>query len=140
MARPVQRIAKTDYEALAAWRDGLRRFLRFSQDAARAAGLPPQQHQALLAIKGFTGRNHMLIGELATSLQLRHHSVVGLIDRLVRRQLVCRSVAEDDRRQVEVRLTPQGESLVRTLSVAHLEELRRLQPELRRLLRSLRKH
>ena len=94
---PTRRITKSHYELLSALRHALRRFLRFSEEAAHAAGLEPQQHQALLAIKGFPGRDHASIGELAERLQVRHHSAVGLIDRLARRGLVRRAPAAADR-------------------------------------------
>lgn len=139
MAKRSPTITKAHYEALAALRHGLRTFLHFSQEAAAGSGLTPQQHQALLAIKGFPGREHVSVGELAERLHLKHHSAVGLVDRLVGRQLVRRDYAADDRRRVEVRLTPQGETLLRRLSAAHLAELRRLGPELRRLLDSVTK-
>jgi len=115
----------------------LHRFLRFSQEAARAAGLTPQQHQALLAIKGFPGRDYVSMGELALRLQLRHHSTVGLVDRLVRRQLLQRRPSKSDRRRVELRLTARGERLLGRLSVAHWRELRLLGPEIRRALDSI---
>lgn len=128
---------KSHYEHLAALRRALRVFLRFSRDAARAAGLTPQQHQALLAIKGYPGREFVSIGELAESLQLRHHSVVGLVDRLCGRRLVLRAHSTADRRRVEVRLTPKGEACIERLSAAHLRELRQLGPGIRRLLESM---
>jgi len=131
------RLAKSHYELLAALRHALRRFQRFSRDAARDAGLTPQQHQALLAIKGFPGRDFVSIGELAERLQLRHHSAVGLVNRLVERQLVRRTPSAADRRRQEVRVTAQGEKLIGRLSVAHLRELRQLRPELRELLESM---
>lgn len=137
MPAPSPRIAKSHYELLAALRHALRRFQRFSRDAARDAGLTPQQHQALLAIKGFPGRDYVSIGELAERLQLRHHSAVGLVDRLVQRQLVRRTPSPDDRRRQEVRVTTEGEKLIGRLSAAHLKELRQLRPELRRLLESM---
>ena len=84
--RDTVELTKKHYETLAAWRHALRRFLHFSQEAARAAGIPPQQHQALLAIKGFPERDHTTIGELAERLHLKHHSAVGLVNRLVERQ------------------------------------------------------
>jgi DNA-binding MarR family transcriptional regulator len=130
-------ISKSQYEVLAALRHALRRFLRFSQEAARASGLAPQQHQALLAIMGFPGRDYVSIGELAERLQLRHHSAVGLVDRLVRRQLALRAHSAADHRRVEVRLTRRGRLLIARLSAAHLRELRQLSPELRRLLESV---
>lgn len=132
-------ITKAHYELLAALRYALRRFLHFSQDAAQQEGLTPQQHQALLAIKGFPGRDFATIGELAARLHLRHHSAVGLVDRLVERRLVRRSPSSVDRRRVEVSLTPLGEQLIRKLSAVHLAELREHGPELHRLLGSIAK-
>ncbi|PTX97832.1 MarR family transcriptional regulator [Opitutus sp. ER46] len=134
MLRRPSAITKHHYETLAAWRYALRRFLRFSQDAARGAGIPPQQHQALLAIKGFPGRDFATVGELAERLMLKHHSAVGLVDRLAKRGLVRRRVSTTDRRRSEVRVTARGETLIRRLSAAHVHELRNLRPELRRLL------
>ena len=133
------KITKTHYELLAALRHALGRFLNFSQAAAGAEGLKPQQHQALLAIKGFPGRDYVTVGELAGRLHLRHHSAVGLVDRLVRSQLVRRVPAKADRRRVEVRLTARGEALIRKLSAVHLAELREHGPELHRLLGSITK-
>jgi DNA-binding MarR family transcriptional regulator len=137
MPVPSPRLAKSHYELLAALRHALRRFQRFSRDAARDAGLTPQQHLALLTIKGFPGRDYVSIGELAERLQLRHHSAVGLVDRLVQRQLARRTPSPDDRRRQEVRVTRLGEKLIGRLSAAHLKELRQLRPELRRLLESM---
>ena len=134
---PRARLAKSHYELLAAWRHALRGFHRFSREAARACGLTPQQHQALLAIKGFPGRDHPSVGELAGRLHLRHHSAVGLIDRLARRQLVRRARSTADRRRQEVRLTARGEELIGRLSAVHLRELRGIGPELRRLLAAM---
>jgi DNA-binding MarR family transcriptional regulator len=127
-------LSKRHYETLAAWRLALRQFLRFSQEAARGAGIPPQQHQALLVIKGFPGRDFATVGEIAEWLHLKHHSAVGLVDRLTQRQLVERCAAAEDRRRVEVRLTARGEALIQKLSAAHLRELRQLRPQLKRLL------
>lgn len=134
MARELVEITKRHYETLAAWRHALRQFLHFSHEAARAAGIPPQQHQALLAIKGMAGRDYATVGELAERLQLKHHSAVGLVDRLVKRQLVRRRTSTEDRRRIEVQLTARGEALIERLSTVHLRELRQLRPELQRLL------
>jgi DNA-binding MarR family transcriptional regulator len=131
------RITQSHYESLAALRHALRRFLHFSQDAARRAGLTPQQHQAMLAIKGFPGRDYASITELAECLQLRHHSAVGLVDRLVRRQLMRRTTSKADRRRIELRLTARGEQVIERLSAIHLRELRQLGPELHRLVGSI---
>ena len=131
------RLDQSDYELLAALRYGLLEFLEFSRRAAVRAGLTPQQHQALLAIKGCPDRDHLLIGELAERLHLKHHSVVELVDRLVDHHLVKRTPSAADRRRVEVRLTAKGEAIIRKLSAAHLAELREHGPELHRLLGSV---
>lgn len=130
-------ISKSQYENLAAFRFALRKFLRFSEDAAGAAGLTPQQHQALLAIKGFPGRDQVTVGELAERLQVKHHSAVGLIDRLVLENLVERHASKEDRRQVRIRLTKRGESMLEELSSMHREQLRLIGPELSTLLQRL---
>lgn len=130
-------VTEREYEMLAAFRYALRQFLRFSEKAARGVGLTPQQHQVLLAIKGFPGGDRITIGELAEQLQLRHHSTVGLVDRLAAQSLVMREQAEDDRRLVYVMLTEEGDEMVESLSAAHKEELRRIKPQIRLLLDQL---
>jgi DNA-binding MarR family transcriptional regulator len=122
--------SKSQYELLAAFRYALRQFLHFSEAAARAAGITPQQHQALLAVKGFPGRDCVTVGELAERLQLRHHSAVGLVDRMVAEKLVARAPSAQDRRQVYVQLTTRGHNVVERLSSAHSEQLKRIGPEL----------
>ena len=136
MAKP-KPLSKDQYETLAAFRYALRRFIHFSEQAAQAAGITPQQHQALLAIKGFSGRDSVTVGELAERLQLRHNSGVGLIDRLVSERLVARSASALDRRQVFVQLTPRGERVLEELSSAHSRQLKRISPELNHLLEQL---
>jgi DNA-binding MarR family transcriptional regulator len=131
------RVRKSDYETLAAFRYALRRFLRFSEEGAQSVGLTPQQHQALLAIMGYPGRTSIRIGELAERLQIRHHSAVGLVDRLSSQGLVTREQAPDDKRQVLLSLTERGAALLERLSVIHRDELRRLRPELTGLLERL---
>ena len=130
-------LSKQDYETLARFRYLLRRFLAFSEDAAERSGLTAQQHQALLAIKGFPGRDHATIGELAERLGVRHHSAVGLVDRLVSRGLARRRTDATDRRQVWIELAPAADALLGRLSLAHRDELRRLAPLLRPLLAEL---
>lgn len=130
-------LSKTEYQLLAAFRYALRKFLRFSEEAARTLGLEPQQHQALLAIKGFPDREQVTISELAERLQIRHHSAVGLVNRLVDLDLVVREVAVTDRRQVYITLTPHGEALLEQLSLVHKTELQRLGPELQAVLARL---
>jgi DNA-binding MarR family transcriptional regulator len=122
---------------LAEFRYALRRFAHFSAEAAEASGITAQQHQALLAIKGFPGRDSVTVGELAERLQLRHHSAVGLVDRLVAERLVSRAPSTGDRRQVFIELTRRGEAVLAKLSSAHSEQLRRMGPGISRLLKQL---
>lgn len=129
-------LRKSDYETLATIRYVLRRFLHFSEQAAKAVNITPQQHQALLAIKGFPGREQVTVGELAERLQLRHHSVVGLLDRLQKEKLVART-SGSDRREVLVHLTSRGEQILAELSTLHRAELRQLGPRLHLLLQTL---
>lgn len=136
MAR-TRKLTQPQYETLASFRFALRRFLRFSEAAAQAAGITPQQHQALLAVKGFSSTSRMTVGELAGRLQIAHHSAVGLTDRLILEKLVSRQVCKEDRRRVYVVLTRRGEALLETLSSVHHEELRRVGPEIRSLLERL---
>jgi DNA-binding MarR family transcriptional regulator len=132
-----ERLNQAQYETLAAFRYALRKFTHFSESAAEAAGVTPQQHQALLAIKGFPGRAQVTVGELAERLQLRHHSAVGLIDRLVLEKLVARTPSREDRRQVLIQLTRRGEKTLEKLSALHRKELQRVGPEFSRLLGQL---
>lgn len=118
-------VTKEEYETLAAFRYRLRRFLRFSEEAARSAGLTAKQHQALLAVKGFPGREEITVGELAERLQIAHHSAVGLVDRLVSRKLLIRQSGTDDARQVYVSVSARGDRLLERLTSTHKEELRR---------------
>jgi DNA-binding MarR family transcriptional regulator len=118
------RITDADYERLLDLRDELRRFLHWSEQEARAAGLPPAQHQLLLAIRGHRG--DPTIGELAAHLLVRHHSAVELVDRAQRAGLVERVVDLDDHRVVRVRVTAAGEVVLAGLAATHLEEIDRL--------------
>jgi DNA-binding MarR family transcriptional regulator len=122
-----------DYRAIAAFRAGLRRFVRFSENAARAAGLSPQQHQILVAIRGHPGAEPPTIGDLAEALQIRHHSAVGLVDRMVHGGYVRREPSTVDSRRVHVVITPAGEDALRALTSAHRREHRQLQDLLHRL-------
>jgi DNA-binding MarR family transcriptional regulator len=115
---------------LAAFRYQLRRFLRFSEKAARACGLTPQQHQLLLGVVGYTGRGWATISELAEFLQARHNAVVGLVDRAERRKLVRKERAGRDRRFVRVYATPQGQRMLEKLTRLHREELGRVQAQI----------
>jgi DNA-binding MarR family transcriptional regulator len=135
MAKPRSKAASGshDFEALAAFRYALRQFLRFSEQAARGQGLTPQQHQALLAIRGFPG-GRITIGELAERLQVRHHSAVGMVDRLTARGLASRAPDDDDRRKVHIVLSARGATSLAALAAVHRDELRRLGPQLKSLL------
>lgn len=128
---------KAEYAALAAFRHALRRFLHFSDGAARQAGMTPQQYQALVAIRGFANdeEDTLAIGELAKKLILRPHSAGELVDRLEAHGLAERRPAKADRRIVCVAITSRGHDLLNQLAGAHHDELRRVEPELRRLLR-----
>jgi DNA-binding MarR family transcriptional regulator len=128
------KLSKAQYELLASFRFALRQFLRFSEEAAHGAGITAQQHQALLAIKGYPGRDRVTVGELAGRLQVVHHSAVGLIDRLVEDKLVAREPSETDRRQVFITLTKRGEQVLEALSSSHRQELRRIGPDIQSLL------
>jgi DNA-binding MarR family transcriptional regulator len=130
-------ITKAQYETLAAFRFALRQFLRFSEDAAHDAGLTPQQHQALLAIKGYPGRDYVSISELAERLQIAHHSTVGLVDRLELEKLIVRKPAAEDRRRVWVTLSKRGEEILGLLTAAHREQLRRIGPDFAGMLQHL---
>jgi len=130
-------ITKAHYETLAEFRYALRKFLHFSEAAAHTVGVTPQQHQAMLAIKGFPGRDAVTMGELAERLQVKHHSAVGLADRLVAEKYVRRVTDQKDRRQVRLSLTPSGEAVLEKLSATHSEQLRRIGPEINRLLEAL---
>ncbi len=126
-------LSSADYEQLLSFRTGLRRFLRWSEEEATAAGLTPAQHQLLLAIRGHAGAAGPTIGDVADALVLRHHSVVGLVDRAEAAGLVRRRVDRDDARVVRLALTPAGARRLAHLTNAHLEELAVLASTLRPL-------
>ncbi|MBX3621164.1 MAG: winged helix-turn-helix transcriptional regulator [Rhizobacter sp.] len=116
-------LTKADFESLAEFRYQLRRFLRFSEEAAHAEGITPLQYQLLLQIKGYPGRDWAVIGELAERLQSQQHGVVALVSRCEAAGLVTRSPGEADRRQVQVRLTVKGDRCLRRLAELHRVEL-----------------
>lgn len=113
---------------LAQFRYALRKFLRFSEDAARDCGVTPQQHQLLLGVAGYTGRSSATISELAEFLQEKNHSVVGLVERAVQSGLVHREQDVNDRRVVVVSLTRHGEVILSRLSALHRDEIDRIPP------------
>jgi DNA-binding MarR family transcriptional regulator len=130
-------VSKADYEYLAAFRSALREFLHFSEEAALAAGVPPQQHQAMLLIRGFPGRDFITVSELASNLKIKHHSAVGLANRMETERLIVKSQDPGDRRQVLIRLTAAGEKTLQRLSAAHKAELARIAPAFRKILNHL---
>lgn len=132
--KPRPAISQADYQRLAEFRYLIRRFLEFSQLQANEAGLTPRQHQALLAIKGYPGGGPMAVGDLAERLRIRHHSAVELVNRLSEAGLVTRDQDKADHRRVLLQLTPLADDRLAELSAAHLDELSRIEPMLKRLL------
>ncbi len=128
MPRRTTTLRSEDYARLLEFRTGLRRFLRWSEGQAKAAGLTPTQHQLLLAVRGHGPGAGPTIGEVARDLLLRHHSAVGLVDRAVAAGLLERVPDPLDHRVVRLRLTRDGAARLERLSAAHLEELDRLGP------------
>jgi DNA-binding MarR family transcriptional regulator len=127
----------SQYAAIAAFRLELRRFLAFSEAAATAAGLPPQQHQALLAIAGHTGAELPSIGTIAEQLLIAPNSAAELVVRMVGASLLTKTPSRHDRRRMELVLTEQASVLLHRLTAAHLNELKTLEPALRRALERL---
>jgi DNA-binding MarR family transcriptional regulator len=131
-----KKVTQTQYEILSDFRHALRRFLAFSEDVLQSVGLTPVQHQALLSIKAFRGP--ISVGDLAKRLIIRHHSAVGLVDRLIEQGLVRRAGDSSDRRRVNLTLTPRGEALLARLAAVHRDELRRIGPDIEAVLVRLR--
>ena len=123
-----------DYARLAAFRQGLRGFLRFSEDAAERAGLSAQHYQAMLILRACPEDARVSINDLAGHLLIKHNSAVGLVDRLVKEGLVKRESSGDDRRKVELKLTARGRTILAKLAEMHRAELERIGPELKRLI------
>lgn len=130
-------IAQHDYVALARFRRALRVFQRFSENAARAAGVTPAQHQLMLAVKGFDGTGPPSVSELADALQLRTHSTVELVGRAQAAELLETAMDPADHRRQLVTVTPRGEELLSSLSALHRDELRRFRSEMNEVLREL---
>ena len=130
-------LADADYANLATTRRLLRGYLAFSERAAEATGLEPRQYQALLMLRGLTPSGLASVSDLADWLQVRHHSAVGLVDRMQARALVRREPDPGDGRRVLVRLTSGGRSILASLAVLHRDELRRVAPDLLRALHAV---
>jgi DNA-binding MarR family transcriptional regulator len=131
------RLTLSDYQSLAEFRYQIRRFQRFSEESARQAGIEPQHHQIMLAIKGRPANEEPRIAYLAERLQIQHHSAVELLDRLANKGLVTRSRSSEDRREVFVKLTPRGEQVLAELTAHTAAELRSAAPSLVSVLRKL---
>jgi DNA-binding MarR family transcriptional regulator len=119
-----------EFRALAEFRYQIRIFLNGSEEAARNADLEPQQYLLMLALRGLPAGRESSIRELAERLQLRHHSVVELVDRLEKRLLLRRERSRNDRRQVILHLTPRGEKILTRLAKQRISELRTAAPAL----------
>ena len=130
-------LSADEYQALAEFRYRVRRFLRVSEEAASRAGIEARQYQFLLALKGLIQQQRVTISDLAERMQLRHHSVVGLINRLVERKLIERRRGDSDRRQVYIHLTQRGDDLLRKLALYHRGELQAAGPALLSALQAL---
>ncbi|MGV7242130.1 MarR family winged helix-turn-helix transcriptional regulator [Caballeronia sp. M23-90] len=126
MTERTRALVKTDFEQLSEFRYQMRRFERFSEQAAQSEGITPLQYLLLLHIKGYPEREWATIGELAERLQAQHHGVVALVSRCEALKLVKREASETDRRQVEVHLLKTGEKLLARLAELHRAELRSL--------------
>ena len=131
------RLGTRDYARLAAFRHALRRFLRFSEDAAAAVGLTGQHYQAMLVVRGCPEDARVTINDLARQLLIKHNSAVELVDRLVEGDLLAREPSASDRRKVELRLTPQGRKVLAKLAAVHRAELERVGPDLKRFFAEL---
>src|ERR1700758_5218684 len=124
-------LSQDDFTRLLELRTGLRRFLRWSEQRAKAAGLTPAKHQLLLAVRGHAHPAGPTVGEIADYLVLRHHSAVGLIDRAVADGLVERNPDPDHKSVVRITLTPVGVGKLEELAEAHMEEIAHLAPTMR---------
>jgi DNA-binding MarR family transcriptional regulator len=124
-------VSPKHYRALAAFRYAMRRFLRFSKEyLAAEAGLTPEQYEALLALKVFSASDGLLVGQLSERLQVKHHTAVSLTDKLAARKLVTKQRGIADRRQVYVKLTDAGSTLLTSMARIHRDELHARSPEM----------
>ena len=128
-----------DYAQLAAFRQALRGFLHFSDLAAAKEGLTSQHYQAMLILRGLTEGQQLSIADLAQQLLIKHNSAVGLVDRLVKEELVLRQRSKEDRRRAELHLSPRGRQVLARLAGMHRRELQRLGPIMRHFFAELAK-
>jgi DNA-binding MarR family transcriptional regulator len=122
------KLSNTDYRSLAAFRFEIRKFLAFSEQAARSVGIEPQQHQLLLAVRGMSSDARPTIRAAAERLCVKHHTAVALVDKLERRGLLMRERGSEDKREVLLRLTLEGEAMLRELSALHRDQLQTVGP------------
>ena len=134
MTRP---LTDRDYQALAGFRHALRLFLRFSEQAARTAGITPAQHQLLLAVRGHAGDGPPSTSDVAEALQLRLHSAVELVGRAESNGLLARHTDPEDHRRTLLALTPDGDRCLAALSTEHRRELTRFRSEMQAILDAL---
>jgi DNA-binding MarR family transcriptional regulator len=122
------KVSSSDYRALGAFRYEIRKFLAFSEQAARSAGIQPQQHQLLLAVRGLPEGARPTIRTIAERLCVKHHTAVALIDALEEQGLLKRDRSSADRREVLLVLTTKGDALLQRLSALHRQQLRSVAP------------
>ena len=127
-------LSTSEYAMLASFRFKLRQFMSFSEDAAESVGLTQQQYQALLVVRAHAGPGLLTISDLAAQMLIRHHSAVGMVNRLEELGMVRREPASDDRRKVGIRLTPGGTRVFERLASIHRGELRRIGRDLSRFM------
>ncbi|MEY2584308.1 MAG: hypothetical protein QOD80_334 [Verrucomicrobiota bacterium] len=136
----IPQLVPDDYEALANFRYAMRKFLSFSKQALKAeAHLTPEQYEALLALKVASPDTGFTISDLSERLQVKHHSVVSLVDKLEAVGLVRRRPDALDRRQVFLELTARGSRLLAKVAALHRREMRVRSPEMIKALVRLRK-
>ncbi|HEY7302729.1 MAG TPA: MarR family transcriptional regulator [Bryobacteraceae bacterium] len=137
---PQAAVSAAAYQQLAEFRYRIRSFVHFSEEAVRAAGIEPQQHQLLLAVKGLPEGARPTVTTLSHRLCLKHHSTVELINRLEQRGAVVRRHSDQDRREVLIELTGFGEEVLERLSVLHWQEVQSLAPALSGALEAIVNH
>jgi len=128
-------LSRSEYEMLAAFRFRLRQFLSFSEKAAEEVGLTQQQYQALLAVRAHAGPGLLTISDLAAQMLIKHHSAVGMVNRLEEQGMVRRESLAEDGRKVGIRLTVNGQRVFGRLAASHRGELRRIGSDLSRFMR-----
>lgn len=136
----IQSLTPEDYDALASFRYAMRKFLSFSRQALAEKGkLTPEQYEALLAVKAFSSANGVTISDLSERMQVKHHTAVGVVDKLEANSLLEREPGVRDRRKVFLKLTPEGSRVLARVAAIHREELRARSPELIEALTRLQK-